>query len=178
MVRQEKRAQRLTCWVRRPQGGVGVFHGKGWWSKSSCPPSKVCLPWVWKRGTWDVPGILLGCPGCLGVFKKFVQRKFVCIFRSLNGTLVASYCAIPRDYLSDTPLLRATGFLVSQHGQLGAIPPPPFLCVSPLESMQSGGAIPPPQKGYLSDTCAIPYENKAIGAIPPSAILSRKGIAR
>ena len=69
------------------------------------------------------------------------------------------------------------GLLVSQHGQLGAIPPPPFLSVSPLESMRSGGAIPPPQKGYLSDTCAIPYENK-MGAIPPSAILSRKGIAR
>ena len=58
--------------------------------------------------------------------------------------LVAPYCAIPRDYLSDTPLLRAMGFLVSQHGQLGAIPPPPFLSVSPLESMRSGGAIPPP----------------------------------
>ena len=58
--------------------------------------------------------------------------------------LVAPYCAIPRDYLSDTPLLRAMGFLVSQHGQLGAIPPPPFLSVFPLESMQSGGAIPPP----------------------------------
>ena len=56
-------------------------------------------------------------------------------------------------------LLRAVGFSVSQHGQLGAIPPPPFLSVSPLESMRSGGAIPPPQKGYLSDTGAIPYEN-------------------
>ena len=46
--------------------------------------------------------------------------------------LVAPYCAIPRDYLSDTPLLRAMGFLVSQHGQFGAIPPPLFLSVSPL----------------------------------------------
>ena len=57
------------------------------------------------------------------------------------------------------------GFLVSQHGQLGAIPPPLFLSVSPLESMRSGGAIPPPppQNGYLSDTCAIPFENKANG---------------
>ena len=36
----------------------------------------------------------------------------------------------------------------------------------------------PPQKGYLSDTCAIPYENKANGCDTPSAILSRKGIAR
>ena len=67
--------------------------------------------------------------------------------------LVAPYCAIPRDYLSDTPLLRAMGFLVSKHGQLGAIPPPPFLSVSPLESMRSGGAIPPPLKRGIS---AIP----------------------
>ena len=28
----------------------GVFHAKGWWPKSSCPPAKVCLPWVSKRG--------------------------------------------------------------------------------------------------------------------------------
>ena len=49
------------------------------------------------------------------------------------------YCAIPRDYLGDTPLLRDMGFSVSQ---LCAIPPPPYL-------------------GCLSDTCAIPYENKA-----------------
>ena len=81
--------------------------------------------------------------------------------------LVAPYCAIPRDYLSDTPLLRAMGFLVSQHGQSGAIPPPPFLSISPLESMRSGGAIPPPTKGHLSDTCAIPYENKANGCDTP-----------
>ena len=80
---------------------------------------------------------------------------------------MAPYCAIPRDYLSDTPLLRAMGFLVSQHGQLGAIPPPPFLSISPMESMQSGGAIPPPSKGYLSDTCAIPFENKANGCDTP-----------
>ena len=89
--------------------------------------------------------------------------------------LVAPYCAIPRDYLSDTPLLRAMGFSVSQHGQLGAIPPPPFLSVSPLESMRSGGAIPPPQKGYLSDTCAIPYENKANGCDTPLCDTISKG---
>ena len=37
---------------------------------------------------------------------------------------------------------------------------------------------PPPPKGYLSDAGAIPYENKANGCDTPSAILSRKGIAR
>ena len=47
---------------------------KGWWSKSSCSPSKVCFPWVWKGGTWDILGILPGCPGLLGLFKKLVQK--------------------------------------------------------------------------------------------------------
>ena len=84
MFRQEKRAQRLSFWVRRPPGGVGVFHAKGWWPKTSCPPSKLCFPWVSKRGIRDVPGILPGCPGPLAVFKKFVQKNFVRIFRSLN----------------------------------------------------------------------------------------------
>ena len=89
--------------------------------------------------------------------------------------LVAPYCAIPRDYLSDTPLLRAMGFLVSQHGQLGAIPTPPFLSVSPMKSMRSEDAIPPPQKGYLSDTGAIPYENKANGCDTPLCDTISKG---
>ena len=40
--------------------------------------------------------------------------------------LLAPYCAVARDYLSDTPLLRTVGFLVSQHGQFGAIPLPLF----------------------------------------------------
>ena len=128
----KKRAQRLTFWVRRPPGGVGVFHSKGWWPKTSCLPSKVCLPWVSKRGIWDVPGIFtryattlnpkaglilrqsarrqpvvqtqvvvvqdLLCgnssqkapyyrgkgPGVQGKRKKFVQKNFVRIFRSLT----------------------------------------------------------------------------------------------
>ena len=71
-------------WVRRPPGGVGVKRSGGG-SKSSCPPSKVCFPWVSREGTWDVPGILPGCPGPLGVFKKFVQKRFVHILRSPNG---------------------------------------------------------------------------------------------
>ena len=54
--RQEKRAQRLTLWVRRPPGGMGVFHAKGWWSKSSCPSleSLSCS---------GFEGRNLGCPG-------------------------------------------------------------------------------------------------------------------
>ena len=87
---------------------------------------------------------------------------------------------IPRDYLSDTPLLRAMGFWVSQHGQSGAIPPPPFLSISPLGSMRSGGAIPPPpqRRGISAILARYPMKTRQVGAIPPSAILSRKGIAR
>ena len=91
---------------------------------------------------------------------------------------MAPYRAIPRDYLSDTPLLRAMGFLVSQHGQLGAIPPPPFLSVSPLKSMQGGGAILPFRRGISAIFVRYPVKTRQMGAIPHSAILSRKGIAR
>ena len=74
---------------------------------------------------------------------------------------MAPYCAIPRDYLSDTPPIARYGVLVSQHGQLGAIPPPPFSERFPIGEHAKWRCDTPPQKGYLSDTCAIPYENKA-----------------
>ena len=41
--------------------------------------------------------------------------------------------------------------------------------------MRSGGAIPPPQKGYLSDTCAIPYENKENASDTPLCDTISKG---
>ena len=98
------------------------------------------------------------------------------LWGSVVAFLVAPYCAIPRDYLSDTPRsLRAMGFLVSQHG-LGCDTPAPFSERFPLgEHSRSGGAIPPPQKGYLSDTCAIPYENKANGCDTPLCDTISKG---
>ena len=96
---------------------------------------------------------------------NFITKNFwdsLCTRGAYPKGLVAPYCAIPRDYLSDTPLLRAMGFLVSQHGQLGAIPPPPFWAFPPWRTCEVEVRYPP-QKGYLSDTCAIPYENKANG---------------
>ena len=74
----------LIFWVRRPPGRVGVFHAKGWWPKSLCPPSKVCLPWALKRGIWVIPKILPGCPGLLGGVQKARAKKFVLMFRSLT----------------------------------------------------------------------------------------------
>ena len=106
-------------------------------------------------------------PNLLTSFKTF--------FTSCNLNLVAPYCALPRDYLSDTPLLRAMGFLVSQHGRLGAIPPPPFSKRFPLGEHVKWRCDTPPQKGYLSDTCAIPYENKANGCDTPLCDTISKG---
>ena len=56
---------------------------------------------------------------------------------------------------------------VSQPDQLGAIPPPPFLSVSPLESIRSGGAIPPHKRvsqRYLRETA---WKQGKLGAITP-----------
>ena len=39
-------------------------------------------PGMFREFCRDVPGILPGCPGLLGVFKKFLQKKFVLIFQA------------------------------------------------------------------------------------------------
>ena len=57
--------------------------------------------------------------------------------------LVAPSCAIPRDYLSDTSLLRVMGFFGVSTWPIGCDTPSLFLSVSPLQSMRSGGSIPP-----------------------------------
>ena len=96
----------------------------------------------------------------------------------LSGPVLRDTARLSQRY---PPIARYGVFqnLVSQHGQLGAIPAPLFLSVSPLERMRSGGAIPPHSKGvsqrYLRDTL---WKQGKMGAIPPSATLSRTGIAR
>ena len=47
-----------------------------------------------------------------------------------------------------------------------------------MESMRSGGAIPPLKRGISAILARYPLKTWQMGAIPPSAILSRKGIAR
>ena len=74
------------------------------------------------------------------------------------------------------PRLRAMGFLVSQHGQLDAIPPPRFLSVSPLEHMRSRGAIPLPLKRGISAILPrYPMKTRQMGAITPLCDTISKG---
>ena len=64
----------------------GVFHVKGWESKSFAPRPKDCLPWFSRERSWDIPGILPGYPGPLvGLLKSLCKKTFVQIFRSLNS---------------------------------------------------------------------------------------------
>ena len=95
-----------------------------------------------------------------------------------NALLVAPYCAVPRDYLSDTPLLRAMGFFGVSAWPVGCDTPSPFSERSPLDSMRGEGAIPPLKRGISAILARYPMKTRQMGAIPPSAILSRKGIAR
>ena len=76
----------------------------------------------------------------------------VCCFSVSAPALVALYCAMPQDYLSYTPLLRAMGFFGVSTWPIGCDTPAlPFS----LESMRSGGAIPPPpHKRGISATLA------------------------
>ena len=71
--------------------------------------------------------------------------------------LVAPYCAILRDYLSDTPLLHVMGFFGVSSWPIGCDTPSSFLSVSPLGEHAKRRCDtpppPPPQQGYLSDTC-------------------------
>ena len=94
----------------------------------------------------------------------------------LSGPRIARY----RETISAiSPYCALWGFWCHNIAKRVRYPPPPFLSVSPLgEHAKWGCEYPPPPKGYLSDTRAIPYENKANGCDTPSAILSRKGIAR
>ena len=133
----------------------------------------MCLTIALAEG--EVRGRFAREPRDSGKISKIL--RFEKNFLKFPLNLVAPDCAIPRDYLSDAPYC-ALGFLLSQHGQLGATPPAPFLSVSPWRACEVEVRYASPQKGYLSDSCAIPPENKAMGAIPPSAILSRKDLAR
>ena len=96
--------------------------------------------------------------------------------QNLSGPVSRDTARLSQRY----PPIARYGVFVSQDGRLGAIPSPPFSERSPLEGMPSGGAIPPPplKRGISAIPARYPMKTRQMGGIPPSAILSRKGIAR
>ena len=89
----------------------------------------------------------------------------------LSGPVLRDTARLSQRY---PPIARYGVFGVSTW-PIGCDTPSPFSERFPFESMRSGGAIPPPQKGYLSDTGAIPYENKANGCDTPLCDTISKG---
>ena len=97
--------------------------------------------------------------------------------------LVAPYCPIPREHLSDTPLLCAMGFLVSELWPISCytLPSPllPRVFNFPLGEHAKSEvrySPPPPTKGYPAKLARyLCWRQGKMDAIPPSEILSRKG---
>ena len=96
-------------------------------------------------------------------------------YSHLSGPVLRDTARLSQRY---PPIARYGVFGVSTW-PIGCDTPSPFSERFPLgEHAKWRCHTPPPQKGYLSDTSAIPIKTRQMGAIPPSAILSRKGIAR
>ena len=100
---QAKKSTKINfSWVRRPPGGVGVFHAKGWWPKSSCPPLTVCLPWLSKKGIWDVPGIFAGMSRSRGGVQKVCAKRVCAHFPSLIKAHLSFKSPSPKPHLNRT----------------------------------------------------------------------------
>ena len=148
-VSPHHRGRRKTHFVVRTSTifGADVHDPKGFW-KTLYKKSlrwffglpRTCKPWIPNRGS------------------RFVTKQ------GLSGPVLRDTARLSQRY---PPIARYVVFGASTWPIGCDTPPPPFLSVSPVESMRSGGAIPPPRKGYLSDTGAIPYENKANGCDTP-----------
>ena len=92
----------------------------------------------------------------------------------LSGPVLRDTARLSQRY---PPIARYGVFGVSTW-PIGCDTPSPFSYVSPLESMRSGGARLPLKGGISAILARYPMKTRQMGAILPSAMLSRKGIAR
>ena len=227
-----KRHTNINCFVwlalGRPRVGAGDFTG--------------LVPGTNPVKTWDKPGFSPyftqrkpGKPGFVsgtnpvcpwdnprdeGRHRKFMRKKFMCLFRSLStyglsltgrGHVILCLARVPgtshlsahepllvaqnqqyhryltvalsrivtRKHLSG-PVLRDTARLsqryppIARYGvfgvstwPIGCDTPSPFSEHFPFGEYAKWRCDTPPSKGYPSDTCAIPFENKANGCDTP-----------
>ena len=97
-------------------------------------------------------------------------RLFMCL---LSGPVLRDTARLSQRY----PPIARYGFFGVSTWPIMRDTPSPFSERFPLEHMRSRGAKPPPppQKGYLSDSSAIPCENKANGCDTPLCDTISKG---
>ena len=116
----------------------------------------LIIVWMLHRGIW---------------FEEMINN------RNRITDLVAPYCAIPRDYLSDTPYCALWVFGVSTW-PIGCDTPSPFSERFPLgehAKWRCDSPPPSPKRGISAILARYPVKTRQMGAIPPSAMLSRKG---
>ena len=98
--------------------------------------------------------------------------------RALSGPVLRDTARLSQRY---PPSLRAVGvFGVSIcHWPIGCKTPSPFSeRFPPLRACEVEVRYPPLERGISAILARYPMKTRQMGAIPPSAILSRKGIAR
>ena len=91
--------------------------------------------------------------------------------RDLSGPVLRDTARLSQRY---PPIARYGVFGVSTW-PIGCDTPSPFSERFPLGEHAKWRCDTPPQKGYLSDTCAIPFENKANGCDTPLGDTFSKG---
>ena len=84
---------------------------------------------------------------------------------NLSGPVACDTARLSQRY----PPIARYGVLLSQHGQLGAVPPPPFLSVSPpWRECEVEVRYPPPlRRGISAILARYPMKTRQMGAIPP-----------
>ena len=121
------------------------------------------LPWIWR-------GPFLG----QGKRAKHFHAKLAPFLEpksALSGHVLRDTARLSQRY---PPIARYGVFGVSTW-PLGCDTPSPFSERFPLGEHAEWRCDTPPQKRYLSDTCAIPYENKANGCDTPLCDTISKG---
>ena len=94
------------------------------------------------------------------------------LLRHLSGPVLRDTARLSQRY---PPIARYGVFGVSTW-PIGCDTPSPFSERFPIgEHSRSGGAIPPLKRGISAIPARYPMKTRQMGAIPPSAILSRKG---
>ena len=97
------------------------------------------------------------------------------VFWPLSGPILRDTARLSQ---RSPPIARYGVFGVSTW-PIGCDTPSPFSERFPLgEHSRSGGAIPPLKKGISAILARYPMKTRQMGAIPPFAILSRKGLLR
>ena len=105
---------------------------------------------------------------------KPISPEFVHIRSDLSGPVLRDTARLSQRY---PPIVRYGVFGVSTW-PIGCDTPSPFSERFPLGEHAKWRCDTPPQKGISAIPARYPMKTRQMGAIPPSAILSRKGVAR